>query len=107
MFDEVRAHLLLDKCVGDEIWSIPTCQREGVPPAWILELSDCFESGYDTDRNTIYVDEQMTNQYEGVRDRDLAFKICEYLGHDPNEVTAMAIGRKAEVRAIREYIEEQ
>ena len=68
--DPIAAQLLLLKCTGDEIWSVETCQAAGVPQIWIDELVDCFESGYDTDRNTIYIDddlteEKMVNQYEG------------------------------------------
>jgi hypothetical protein len=104
--NEIKAQMLLMKCTGDEIWSVETCQKEGVPQAWIEELQDTFESGYDTDRNTIYVDDKMTNQYHGVLDLHLAYKLAEFLNVDWQGVTQFAIGRRAEVKAIQEAFEE-
>ena len=63
--DSVSAQMMLLKCQGDEIWNVETCRSAGVPEDWIEELLDRFESGYDSDRNTIYHENKMVNQYEG------------------------------------------
>ena len=94
------------RCTGDEIWSIDTCRNEGIPEIWIEELRDTFESGFDTDRNTIYVEDQVTNQYHGVLDLHLAYKLSEFLGVDWREITQLVLGRKAEVKALQEAVEE-
>lgn len=103
---QIKAQMLLAKCTGDEIWSRETCRAEGVPEAWIEELADCFESGFNTDRNTIYEKNRLTNQYEGVLDLHLAYKLAEFLGVDWKSATAFALGRTAEVQAIKEAFEE-
>jgi len=74
--------MLLNECNGDEIWSVAYCQQQDVPRAWVEELADCYESGFRFDRDTIYVGARPINQYHGVRDRDLAFKLAEFLGVD-------------------------
>lgn len=104
--DEIKAQLLLNKCSGDEIWSIQRCVDEGVPERWIDELKNAFESGFDSDRNTIYVDEHVINQYYGVPDLQLAYKCAEFLGIDWQSATQFAIGRRAEVRSLKEALEE-
>ena len=109
--DTISAQLLLLKCTGDEIWSVETCLAAGVPQNWIDELFDCFESGYDTDRNTIYVDDELTdekmvNQYQGVLDLHLAYKLSEFLGIDWKSLTANKLGRRAEVQALKEALDE-
>ncbi len=98
--------MLLMKCTGDEIWSVELCRESGVPEIWIEELKRCYESGFDTDRNTIYVDEQLTNQYYGVLDLHLAYKLAEFLGVDWESETRFVLGRRAEVRAVQEAVEE-
>ncbi|MEM7454367.1 MAG: hypothetical protein AAF456_08420 [Planctomycetota bacterium] len=98
--------MLLLKCTGEEIWSVETCRKEGVPEPWIEELRDRHESGYDTDRNTIYESGRMTNQYEGVMDLRLAYKLAEFIGIDWQRETATALGRAAEVRALKEALDE-
>jgi hypothetical protein len=102
----ITAQLLLLKCTGDEIWDEATCRDEGVPERWIEELIDNFESGFDTDRNTIYNDDHVVNQYRGVLDLQLAYKLAEYLGIDWQRVTANALGRRAEVAAIKAELDE-
>jgi hypothetical protein len=102
----VTAQMLLLKCDGDEIWSVETCRAEGVPEAWIEELSNAFESGFDSDRNTIYESGRMVNQYHGVLDLHLAYKLAEFLGIDWQAATAMALGRQAEVAAIKAALDE-
>ncbi len=105
-FSSVTAQFLLLKCTGDEIWNAATCRAEGVPEEWIAELSDNFESGFDSDRNTIYEQEKIVNQYRGVLDLHLAYKLAEYLGIDWRRATANALGRRAEVAAIKAELDE-
>lgn len=107
LLNRIKALALLTECRGDEIWSVPYCEEAGVPQPWIEQLSDAFESGFKFDRDTIYVGGEVVNQYYGVSDRDIAFKLAEFLGLDPYEATAMALGRTAEVRAIKEAIAER
>ena len=103
----LQALNLLAECVGDEIWSVEVCRRHGVPEEWIGELADCFESGFVTDNQTIYEQNEVVNQYHGVRDLDLAFKIAELFGINAPQATSLAIGRRAQLVAIREAIEER
>lgn len=103
---ETTAELILLKCTGDEIWDVETCQRLGVPESWIEELLDCFESGFDSDRNTIYHQEKMVNQYKGVLDLHLAYRLAEFLGIDWQRVTSMALNRRGEVEAIKAELDE-
>ena len=98
--------MLLLKCSGDEIWDEETCRREGIPESWIQELRDCFESGFDSDRNSIYVDERLVNQYNGVHDLQLACKLAEYLGMDWQRATSHAVGRRAKVAALIAELDE-
>ena len=97
---------LLNRCDGDEIWSIDHCHSVRVPSPWIEELADVFESGFQHDSQTIYVGDQQTNQYHGIRDVDLAMKLAESLGLDAQDVTRTAITRRAMVRAIKETVME-
>ena len=111
MFDQLSAQFLLLKCTGNHIWSLETCRREGIPEAWIEELKDGSESGFDIDQNTIYVEgefggEKMVNQYEGVLDLHLAYKLAEYIGIDWQRETATALGRAAEVKALQDALDE-
>lgn len=96
-----RALALLTECTGDEIWSIGHCRARGVPAVWIDELSDAFESSFRSDRETIYVGDQQTNQYHGIRDVDLARKLATSMGLDVDRITATAIGRREVVTAIK------
>ena len=105
MLSRLKARMLLTQCQGDEIWSIALCREQGVPEAWIEELVNCFESGFRSDRETIYYENKVTNQYEGVRDLDLAYKLAEFLGVG-RQVASMALGSVAEVRALQEAVEE-
>ena len=107
MLTSLRAQMLLAECRGDEIWSTELCQQKGVPPMWIEELCDTFESGFRSDRETIYDERGLTNQYRGVRDLHLAYKLAEFLGVDVQQATASALGREAEVRALKEAVEER
>lgn len=106
MLNRLKALSMLSECTGDEIWSVAYCEQRGVPRPWIQELSDCLESGFRFDRETIYENNHVVNQYHGVRDVDLARKLAEYLGVDTASVTATALGRAAEVQALKEAIDE-
>lgn len=98
--------MLLSECVGDEIWSLQTCRTQGVPAVWVEELADTFESGFRSDRQTIYEDGRVTNQYHGVADLALAHKLAEFLGVDGRRATQFALNRVAEVRALQEAVDE-
>jgi hypothetical protein len=104
--DRLRALMLLQECTGDEIWSVETCRSKGVPELWIDELCDCFESGFESDRLTIYVDDRVTNQYRGVRDVDLAQKLGFSLGLPVERFLAVAGSRRQLVLALQEAAEE-
>jgi hypothetical protein len=104
--DRLKALLLLDQCDGDEIWSLETCREKGVPEEWIKELSDCFESGFDDDRMTIYIGDRVTNQYLGVRAVDLARELGLELGLPMAQIVTRAGSRRELVRAIQEAAEE-
>ncbi len=106
MLSEIDCLALLEKCRGDEIWSIEFCQSVGVPNEWVAELADRYESGFDQDRNTIYVDGEMTNQYEGVRDLDIAYKIAQLLNVDTSRIEGIILDRCRQVRAIKDAIDE-
>lgn len=104
--DISRALALLHECTGDEIWPVELCLQKGIPETWIEELQDCFESGFDSDRNTIYDLSGMVNQFHGVLDVQLAYKLAEYLGVDTSVATASALGRRAEVQALKDAVVE-
>lgn len=104
--DPISAQMILLKCQGDEIWDVDTCRSAGVPQQWIEELLDRFESGYDSDRNTIYQGDKMVNQYEGVSDLHLAYKLAEYLGIDWEKASSTAISRRGIVAAIKSELDE-
>lgn len=106
MLNRLQALLILQQCSGDEIWSFDTCRAAGVPEAWIDKLGDCFESGFRSDFQTIYVGDQATNQYEGVRAVDLARQLGEHLGVDVPALESMAPSRRALVEAIKEAADE-
>lgn len=107
MLNRLKALCLLSECTGDDIWSIELCQQRGIPQTWIDELSDRFESGFRQDSQTIYLDGRPTNQYQGVRDIDLARRLGEYLGVDISTVEARAHTRSQLVFAIQQAVEEQ
>ena len=106
MLTRLHARMLLAECVGDEIWSLELCRDKGIPEPWIEELVDTFESGFRYEDQTIYVRRQVTNQYRGVRDRDLAVRLAEFLGVASDAVIALALGPRAEVSALQEAVEE-
>ena len=104
--NRLKALVLLGKCRGDEIWPVDVCRAEGVPDAWIDELADAFESGFDADRNTIYLHDQVVNQFHGVSDLRLAYKLADELGVDTARVTSTALSRTAQVRALQQAVDE-
>lgn len=102
----MRALSLLAECTGREIWSVEHCRLRRVPEPWIEQFKDCFESGFRTDRQTIYHEGHVVPQYEGVRDLDLAVRLAETLGIDVQRVTATSLGPEAIVRALKEAVDE-
>ncbi|MGN6133277.1 MAG: hypothetical protein ACTHOU_02210 [Aureliella sp.] len=104
MFNRLKALTLLSECTGDDIWSLEHCRLRGVPEAWIEELADCFESGFRSDSQTIYVERRVVNQYQGIRDVDLAMKLGEYLGVPVADLEAVSANRARLVSAIREAV---
>jgi hypothetical protein len=99
-----RALALLTLCQGDEIWSLEDCRVHGVPEVWIEDLSDTFESGFSTDRQTIYVGDRVTNHYHGVRDLDLAERLAESLGLDFDRITANLLNKRSMVVALKQAV---
>ena len=107
MLPRLTALRLLSECVGNEIWSVSLCREKDVPESWIDELVDCYESGFQSDRKTIYYKDRVVNQYHGLRDVELAYKLAELLGVDTQQATSLAIDPRAQVHALREAVEEQ
>ena len=98
-----RSHalMLLSECTGDDIWSIEYCRQRLVPEAWIKQLRDAYESGFDSNDATIFV-----NQFAGVRDVDLACKLGQFLGLEIDRIVSSQYSRSGVVGAIREAMEE-
>lgn len=99
-----RALALLTECTGDDIWSAQHCRQRGVPEAWLEELADAFESNPGQHSQTIFVGQDALNQYHGIRDVDLAIQIAKSMGMDVDRVTAMALGRRGIVQAIKDAV---
>lgn len=99
-----RVLALLTECNGDEIWSVEHCRQRRVPEGWIQQLSDSYESGFDSDRQTIYTDNGVTNQYHGVRDVDLAIRLAEAMGIDVDSNALARFGRVRLVQAIKDAV---
>ena len=100
------AMAILAECRGDEIWSIETCRQARVPEIWIEELADAHESGFDDDRNTLYEQTRLVNHYHGVADLALAVRVAEFLGVDSTETLQWVTGRRAQVDALKEAVDE-
>lgn len=100
--NRLLALTLLSECTGDDIWSVEYCRDRRIPEAWIEELSDCFESGFERQSQTIFVQDTIVNQYQGIRDVDLAIKLGEYLNLDVTTLNSSAITRASLVRAIQQ-----
>jgi hypothetical protein len=101
-----RALALLSECHGDDIWSIDYCRKARIPEDWILQLRDAYESGFDSQGSKIFYRESIVNQFEGVRDVDLACKIGDLLGVRVSSIVQSQPTRMAVVQAIKEAIEE-
>lgn len=106
MLHRMSALLLLAECTGDDLWSTDYCRQRDIPESWIDELVDGFESNYQREKQTIYVGTQRVNQYEGIRDVDLACKLGEYLGIDVSRILGQTFERRQIVREIRHAVEE-
>jgi hypothetical protein len=106
MMNRLKALMLVNECTGDDIWSIEHCQLRNVPQSWIAELADCFESGFKQDSQTIYDQQQVTNQYEGIRDVDLAVKLAKFLQLPVESLAERATSRRRLVQLIQEAAEE-
>jgi len=106
LLNRLKARMLLSECTGHDIWPTELCRDRGVPADWIEELSDCYESGFRHDRETVYVDNQAINQFHGIHDLQLAYKLAEFLGVDPAQATATVFGREAEVQALQDAADE-
>ena len=106
VLDRLKALTMLSECTGDDIWSLEHCRQRSVPSDWVTELADGFESNMQRDSETIYVNERITNQYEGVRDVDLAIRLGEYLGIQVDPLLPFATTRANLVRMIKEAVEE-
>lgn len=104
--DRVRAEMLLLKCRGDEIWSADYCREQRIPELWIEEMQDCFESGFDSDRNSIYENDRLVNQYHGVSDLMIAYRLAEFLGVDTERIRSSIPGRRAQVTALQNELDE-
>lgn len=104
--NRLKALTLLSECTGNDIWSIAHCRLRGIPDAWIEELEDCYESGFDRESQTIFLGDKVVNQYHGIRDVDLAMKLGEFLNVDVISLNALSTSRAGLVKAIREAIEE-
>lgn len=107
MLTRLKALTLLSECTGDDIWSVEHCRLRGVPEAWIDELVDCYESGFERSSQTIFVRDMVVNQYHGLRDIDLAMKLGEFLGVDVRGLQEVSATRARLVLAIRQAIEEE
>lgn len=106
MFDRMAAEILLSRCRGDEVWSLEHAKKMGVPDHWLDELQDCFESGFDHDRNTLYTDRGQVNQYHGVRDLDVAYRAAEFLGIPTAEIRRQPLSRHGQVAALQAEADE-
>ncbi len=104
--NELTALKLLSECTGDDIWSLQHCRERRVPQDWLDELADCFESNPQIDSETIYYRESATNQFEGIRDVDLARRIATFLRIELADLEQRALNRQHLVRLIQESAEE-
>jgi hypothetical protein len=104
--NRLQALMLLEECTGDHIWSLAYCRQRSVPEQWIMSLSECFESGFDDDLQTIYWNERLTNQYEGLRDVDLAVQLGRFLQLPVDRLLAQATSRRWLVKALQQSVEE-
>ncbi len=101
-----QALKLLTECTGDDIWSVEYCRKRQIPEDWIGELQDAYESGFESKDQTIYYRNEVVNQFEGIRDVDLACKIGHLLKVNVSRIVEQQNSRVGVVREIREAIED-
>lgn len=106
MFDRYSAELLLTRCRGDEVWSAEHARQMGVPESWIRELADCFESGFDSNRNTLYTDAGLVNQYHGIPDLAVAYRAAEFLGIHTERIRSLPLSRQGQVDQLKAELDE-
>jgi hypothetical protein len=106
MFDRFSAELLLTRCRGDEVWSREHAREMGVPESWIAELSDCYESGFDHNQNTLYTDQGLVNQYHGISDLMVAYRAAEYLGINTSRIRSQPLSRRGQVDQLKAELDE-
>ena len=104
--DRLHALNLLAECTGDTIWPVDQARVRKVPEAWIEELAEAFESSFDRDRDTIYVEERPANQFHGIRDIDLAVRLAEFLGVQTETLIATSLSRRHLYERLVEAVEE-
>ncbi|MCS7470800.1 hypothetical protein NZK35_29455 [Stieleria sp. ICT_E10.1] len=95
---------LLAECTGDDIWSVEHCRARRIPESWIQQLSDAYESGFQSDHQTIYTEAGVTNQYHGVRDVDLAIRLAQSMGIQVDANALARLGRARLVQAIKDAV---
>ena len=96
----------LSECDGDSIWGRDYCQQRGIPDYLIDALEDAHESGFAEANNSITYQHQRVNQFEGVKDVDLAIWIGKQLNVNVSRILSMHASRSAIVKAIKEEYEE-
>lgn len=106
VLSRLQALSLLHECHGDHIWSLQHCRSRGIPEDWIQELADGYESGLDLEETTIYFNDKKVNQFEGIRDIDLALKLAKFLKIDLRSIIELSPTRRSIVQAIKEKFEE-
>lgn len=106
MFDRYSAELLLTRCRGDEVWSPAHARKMGVPESWIEEFSDCYESGFDRNQNTLYTDSGLVNHYHGITDLEVAYRAADYLGIDTDRVRRLPLSRLGQVEQLKAELDE-
>jgi hypothetical protein len=106
MFDRYSAELLLTRCRGDEVWSLDHARELGVPESWLSELLDCYESGFDSNQNTLYTDAGLVNQYHGIADLDIAYRAAEYLGINTEQIRQLPLSRRGQVEQLKTELDE-
>ncbi len=106
MQDPFRLYKWLAECRGDEVWSVEHCRERGVPESVINALCDNYESGLAEQNERLYTDDGSVNQFQGVRDVDLAMWIGRQLGIDVDRIATMHFSSTSIVQAIREAVEE-
>lgn len=78
-----------------------------MPEDWITQLRDVYESGFQSQSQRIYFAEKLVNQFEGVRDIDLACRIAAALGVNVAKIAAASISRSDCVVKMKESLEEE